>query len=1165
MGGKRGSALILVVVLTSLLAVLGVMFVMVSRVDSISTSAVTDNKELSFAVDTVIADISKELADDVPSLCLDPCQPYGFSYGYRSSEYYDYPSHTLYPGADGVMGTLDDQAINPGSDGVFGPPARGAPDDDFANFGFDDDPWLANLEPEVVNVSEWNPADIATPIGFRHITDLYGTLAYKFHESYNPVAKALDPGKLDAEGERVSFRNLRAVIINPSAPIRMEGDKADADGDGVSDSRWVKIPNLYSKGRDVYAAVRIVDNGGMLNLNTGYLFDPCEIVDPCNLLVPHWQRIDGSSQTQVNLAALSQRDSPRLGVFPTAAPNVEAQILHNHRCNLIDPVLGVTLQPNNILVGYDPNVIWRYGKPYGAYTPFDIGDELKLHNRFILNEDTIYPRIDTIWQQNVPFHGLIGAFRIPTVYAPRNREDHSLNNYYDWFWLATNSDPNYDYRHISTVYNMDRTVDPNGKPMESVNHVRELTDRNNDGVKDILDLQAARRWDANELFYSMVDSARLRPDILRDANQVPRLAQLAVNMVDFIDSVALADMNSVSLPAASRIRPVPTVIEPVMPNGLPRPFYGFEAQPFITELGWIINEKPQSGMNYFAVELYNPSSQYLPLSDFEIELYDMELEANSVVITLGNEILPPNRCAVVSNYLEAFSVSGGGPRIEDSQLTLLTDYRAQDKGNPVEDPRGQRPRPGTPGGPSGGSGSSQGQADKGEPGKPQIWGKVNDVFLRRRVPVYEPKAMSRIDYIYVDRQSIPVDSIPEGGGVTNYVGRDCRSWHVVYQTMEEQDNSLGVKNAQVFTNHPFSFYLPNPLCPDNPYVSVVMDRSVTWAPEKFITIGDIVRVLTLGNSADREKTIGQQLGKAADSGGEQKVRLDLRNPYFKNIFQYLTVFDPNNDQINNDDDAIKDEPAYLYEQVPMPPPNASILHRWKRVNGDETLELKVRGKININTAPWFVIAQLPWVSQRQGVSFDPSLARAIVAYRDKTQLPAPAVPVPLTIADYSLPFGRQAASGSAIPLREKPGFESIGELNFVLNQSTDPLAVNYRIDKFARDKGDLLLHPDLTQTNGPTLGDGIPEDFEERDAIFSRISNLVTVRSDIFTAYILVRLGEDGPEKRMVAILDRSNVYRDRYRYADITNPDDRTLDYVGIRRFGDVKLIALHPVADPR
>jgi hypothetical protein len=90
---------------------------------------------------------------------------------------------------------------------------------------------------------------------------------------------------------------------------------------------------------------------------------------------------------------------------------------------------------------------------------------------------------------------------------------------------------------------------------------------------------------------------------------------------------------------------------------------------------------------------------------------------------------------------------------------------------------------------------------------------------------------------------------------------------------------------------------------------------------------------------------------------------------------------------------------------------------------------------------------------------------------------------------------------------------------------------------YAYDSNDLLTWPDLTTI------DGAIDDLEERDIIFTRISNLVTVRSDVFTAYILVRVGADGPQKRVIAILDRSQV----------NSVSDK------------VKILALHPVPDPR
>jgi hypothetical protein len=82
----------------------------------------------------------------------------------------------------------------------------------------------------------------------------------------------------------------------------------------------------------------------------------------------------------------------------------------------------------------------------------------------------------------------------------------------------------------------------------------------------------------------------------------------------------------------------------------------------------------------------------------------------------------------------------------------------------------------------------------------------------------------------------------------------------------------------------------------------------------------------------------------------------------------------------------------------------------------------------------------------------------------------------------------------------------------------------------------------LTPTDMDGVG-GVGDAFEERDVIFDRISNLITVRSDVFTAYILVRIGTDGPQKRVVAIFDRSGV-----------TPTG-----------GKVKIVAIQQVPDPR
>ena len=226
---------------------------------------------------------------------------------------------------------------------------------------------------------------------------------------------------------------------------------------------------------------------------------------------------------------------------------------------------------------------------------------------------------------------------------------------------------------------------------------------------------------------------------------------------------------------------------------------------------------------------------------------------------------------------------------------------------------------------------------------------------------------------------------------------------------------------------------------------------------------------------------------------ELDVRIDLADPNVQEIFKYITRIDPNN----------------TYSRI--------------------------KGRININTAPWSVLAQLPWVSKRKGTDnqSDNQLAKAIVNYRDETGAYAGGrygVISGKTITEsytpsnsflgitysYIYPVINTLWQGD-IDARGK-GFSSIGELTHVI-AGTAVDSINY----YALDGKDQVGFPDLSY-NRFSKTDGSPDDFEERNLIFSRISDLVTVRSDVFTAYVLVRPGEDGPQRRIITILDRSEV-----------------------------------------
>ncbi len=961
---SAGSALILTVVLITLLAAVGVVFVMMARVDKIATSAISENRELNFAVETVIAKISQELALDVPGVA-DP-----------NEEYYDYP----------------------------GPANR----------------WLASLEPYLERDPDKAEDDIYY---WRQISDVTGYINQNWGVAAQQNVPVV-PLNLSTTKYVREYPEIRLDLHPVTGELVLVEQSADTDGDGIADAKWIPLYNITSsKGKTIYAAIRIVDNAAMLNVNTACKFDPCE--------VPLFrERIDGSSQMQINLAGLA-----RFGD--------DVDTIHTARCDTSDD----PNDPNNRnnWNTFENNMLWRIESPASGYLPFDISDELELRYRYCISSRA-QTRLESLWNCTV-------GLDAPIPKVPYGGSSGTLE---DWQKCVTDPyDPNHYYykRHLLTTYNIDRIIAPDCRKMININ----------DETNTVEELE--------ELYRSLlrsIDPAIVGP--LRWQTEA-RFAQLAVNIIDF------ADRDDINNDGFLDPNCVTTLVDPC---GITH--YGFEAQPFITEIGM----KSKPGSIYCAVELYNPFSERINLSDFEIELIYEEPNSTDTVLTVSfgsGDIIERDGYFVVANRLSEFDIYPRTRARQDRRLRFFGNWQ----------PPGGR-KPPIVGGP-----------DRKPP--TLTTRPVGDgiVFLRRRV-------VSTGEWIYVDRQVVDPNWVPRDD--ERYFGRDDRGWHVIYQILAEDVSnsygSLGRRNLvdlAELSGHNFSFYLPNPTI--KPPYPTMEPQTYT----KLLTVGDITRILTIGHGTSPDSTIGEKLWEIgqlweADKKEEYKVRLNLQDPNHRNVFQYLTVFDPSTDDIDNDNDGFKD------------------------VDDTFSPEWKIPGRININTAPWYVIAQLPWMR--------PEIAQAIVAYRDKLRLPV----------DY-----RQSATIEPAPdsrflatnifgLREDPGFASIGELNFVIAGD-----YNYRIEGYRLDNIDLgcefIGHPgfpDLT-TDGLGLGDGVVDDFEERDIIFSRISNLVTVRSDVFTAYILVRIGTDGPQKRVIAILDRSDVYSGKDK----------------------VRLVALHYVPDPR
>lgn len=877
----KGSALILTVVLTSLLAIVGVVFLMISRIDRMATSGLSEDKQLDLAVDAVVGEISKQLVWDIPGT-IHPI--------YGPTEYHDYP----------------------------GP----------------NDLWLASIEPYGTDPNYY----------WRRISDIYG--------------------KLDANN-----LSVETVPDNEDQIAITEGLPADADGDGIADSIWVIVPGITSsRGDAVYAAVRVIDNCAMLNVNTAFLFDP-------NITLIDY--IDGAALWNINLLGLAARPGK-----PHSLADITA--LLGARANY-----GVNTNINDLPL-YEHNVGWQYGELAMPYTPFDISDELELRNRFLLNNGAIHARIEQLsWTdafrtlKTVPFN------------ATSSRPPRSGMSRKEWWFNHANRFGNlsdYDYRHLATIYSMDRVINPIGKKMVNINE---------DIVFDLVPAIKDAILDA----YPQMASAPLALS--------KYACQLAANIKDFGDEDS----------------DVTTVWDPNLGSNSTK-YYGYERPCiYISEVAGVSTEIPAgSGTTYesYAVELYKPYPE-----DDVVKGWSLTFDPNGTA----------DRVDIVWPAGQKFHVV----TFKNSSGTDIGDFVDQSL----------------------------------SPQDVNITSTNFSALAGRKI--YLRRSPNLTSEITVDSFYIPVAGASSGwlspdGAVRSYQ-RDISPHKCIRRLqgsscLDVTGRTLGnATNQYVNTGDP-------DVIQAHPYLDPAVYRDKYTRRVGFKNVGEISMVFD-ANAYNL---------KANDPNiTERWLRFDPNEFIYSKIFNYLTVFDPAN-------------------------------------HGHGTNEMRIKGRVNINTAPPYVLRQLPWIDPCEPAGGPPfSIADLIVAYRENRTVPA----------------------GPDFSLKPHLGFGSIGELTWIeASDYPSCWGMDYYVDPgTASGPGDLNGFPDLSP------GDGAADDGEERNLIFQRISNLVTVRSDVFSAYILVRIGVDGPQRRVLAILDRSEV--------NPNHPDPA-------QRNGKVKIHALHKVADP-
>lgn len=988
---RCGSALILVVVVTVLLAVIGVMFLMVSRVGDILGSAARQDLLLDQAVETVTDRIEQVLMQDLfgSDLTSGICDGKG-----RTNECYDAPGES--------------------------------------------DPWLASLEPVWYsdNGTPDDPEDDLYQWPF--ISNLWDPLLNFEDRSWDQILRdAVWPSNQDKKWGAIvpEYPDLKKDYF--MAP-------ADADGDGVADSVWVQIGNA-SNGETIYAAVRIVDNCAMLNLNTAHRI---RFSLPWNGQGRWLSEVDYEAFLRGNDCGVPNVvRKARLAVPISSASDAPFEVYHKDVIMHIEDPYGAVVKEWEKQGSPAP-------KPQPVYCLFDIQDEVEIRNRFLLTS-LAQARFEQITNTSrAPYkYGLYYTFdykrgefeggwnaplrvkRIPVDsltdfriwkkrLEPKNFDNSDPANSYSYY---------YDRRHVCTFYSFDRNLRWGGDPAledlseEELQQVYKKIFMPADGHAvsvraDFLSNTPEARRHILHLLYAFRAYYLYKGESLSSAAR--KAAQITANMIDYLDDDSERtegpffdpwtdpDNTEEQTPGQTNNNPtffnrsvikrlilevsealreedssVPIVnIDNIDPFVFKRfdfgladgeTIYGFERQPFFSELRV---ERNNGNVTEATLELINPYDSPIPLSGWRI------VGALGPFQIPDGKTIPEGTADEPGRFAITFSASDYP---EEEMGALLTDA------NSIEL---QRPCPDDP-----------------------------SLFL-----TVDQIAREQIELVLTDPTIHVLKREDTGWKFTNAAA-------YVYEKVVSSDASpatLGTANG--ITVEKAGWQMP------------VADYNPISADRGLFTLGDFEKVLFVGNQRGRDsKTVTMAVAEAAKEG-------DIR-------------FD------------IKGEPELLGF--------VCFLNREKG---------SLPGRININTAPKHVLA---------------AAIPSVLTHSNSTGT--------INLVDPD-PETAQVVEDYAELIIQKRPFAHLGEL----------LTKIPEFEVYAKQEG------------RDDVGDkAIKGDLEERDLILSHLSNIFTTRSDVFTAYILVRVGREGPQRRVIAIFDRSQVWSptDRPRLAAIkTVPNPR-------------------------
>ncbi|WP_428389470.1 hypothetical protein [Mucisphaera sp.] len=1159
-GARRGSALLLAVGVLLLVFLAGVAFVSGAQSLRIAGSASARTSNTDAAIEATVDYIGQVIAKDWTDYTSNPTT--------GTSEYYDYPGPS-----DRWLATIEPEDFSrfDGTTQIYleswsfiEQAQLGGDSDGDGTTDNDWDVWrqISNLptadgtaELPFIDVRYFQPVGTDIPEGntfdINTLTNQKPTLAY------HPVRAGSTFGEDNlGYNEPMTGDGLPDLSSGAATDENAEfflATTADADGDGYIDSRWVELPINTPGGLRWAAAVRIIDETGLANVNTaGELHEAIGTeADKRRHMVL------GSTPHDLNLKRLLARADFTVGTnadWGDAPNNLPWSSVGEDYQQLSGDVTTVTQS-----IGFTTGS--RNAPTLGQFS-FDFITEGNSLTRSALYTSLGYPRVDVT---NTAFTSarygradrdlrwqMFGRnLDVPPVYtttasvdfdAPYNEnETLTLNNQtylpfgtdtlaelrrrfglnssgwsaLEYSLLQEDSDPTdgdawsvlrsnrvetpgwasrrqmrQGVRHLLTTYSGARQVRPNLA---------------GGGTVDYADPESRAKFNINLLDETNID------DFVERAREAG---------VDAADAVALA-ANAFAYRVPGTYDDVDTGFgvaddwsalsdfETSNASAGGQRSLGLEAQPFFREAASIIvAEDPPDGTvsvtsedRYLIVEIANPwdatANGYetdVELSDFEIVVTaggtDTSITLNAGTLAAGEEVLLHSPGMNITSLNPSVSGPAAQPILPNNAWTQgqSIEFRLEYGGEVVDRFRAHN----TVGPPA-----------------------VNDDFPLDETNVYGGR-LAPVDGETVVYTSYLRRDDRETNGTPHYVlERDSQNevsttpTRSVFTTATplpadfsgELDETFGdAGNGVNFNPTPPAFQL---------HLGKVGDGTATnpVAPA-FDSVAELGMLPVVAHRADTNVPISERLGSALVGATAGKER------YFGKL-DWTEI--PNGESLP---DAV-----HLMDQfTTLDGPDSTAISGSPALNPGMAF-----GVVNINTAPRRVLEALPFVLGGNATDNHPmtlppprdgqQLAEGILDYRDLPET-GPFSTVGGT-RNAAIPDITTSGTGT---IRASPGFASIGELTLIRGGGVS----DNRFDYLAQGTGN------ADETDGDFTVDAVDNDLEEELLPFMRTAGLISVRSDVFTAYVILqgrRPNADNPllydkvvERRFIVTYDRSNV-----------------------------------------